>query len=79
MNLFELFSGMVSNLSDRVTRYVARRVHPTKKGPSRSQGMNRYSLPVGRKLAKKAFLGTLGLRGRNLGAAARLAQQNNWK
>lgn len=73
MNLLSAMAGMfLPELVNRTNVYRATRIHATKKGPDRSSGMKRKNLQVGRKLEKKAFLGTLTLRN-GIGAAGRLA------
>lgn len=57
--------------------YRPSRIHLTRSGPGRSLGMKPPLTCAGRKLAKKAHMGTLGLRN-GIGAAGRLAQQGNW-
>ena len=59
------------------SNYRARRIHGTKKGPGRSVGMKLKPKSAGRKFAKKAFEGMVGLRN-GIGAAGRIAQQGNW-
>ena len=51
-------------------------VHHRKSGPDRSKGDKRKNLKAGTKIARKAFEGNLGLRGRSLRGASLLAQQN---
>lgn len=55
---------------------LRKRVHPTKTGPGRSEGMNPPIRAVGSKIARHAREGRLGLRGRTLSGASALAQQN---
>lgn len=81
MNLLSVMAGMM-NPNFFVPGYVGStykpsRIHATKKGPGRSVGMKPKQKSVGRKIAKKAFEGVLGLRN-GIGAAGRIAQQNNW-
>ena len=60
------------------SNYRARRIHGTKKGPGRSwHAMHPKQKSAGRKFAKKVFEGMVGLRN-GIGAAGRIAQQNNW-
>lgn len=67
----------LSNVPVRHSTYWAQRIHATKTGPGRSVGMKPKQKSAGRKLAKKAFEGMVGLRN-GIGAAGRIAQQNNW-
>ena len=55
--------------------YRPSRIHATKKGPGRSVGMKPKQKQTGRKFAKRAFNGVLGLRN-GIGAAGRLALEN---
>ncbi len=68
------YSGFT--VSDRAHRYIARRMHTTKTGPGRSEGMQPAIRAVGSKIARHAREGRLGLRGRTLSGASALAQQN---
>lgn len=81
MTLLSLMAGMFNPRtylnSVSSTKYPVSRIHATKKGPGRSVGMHPKQKSAGRKLAKKAFEGMLGLRN-GIGAAGRIAQQNNW-
>lgn len=78
MNLIGIMGEMFNSftISDRAHRLVAKRIHPTKTGPGRSVGMRPVIKDAERKLAKRAFQGRLGLRGRVLTGASALAQQN---
>lgn len=81
MNLLSVMAGMMSP-NFFVPGYVGStykpsRIHATKKGPGRSVGMKPKPKSAGRKFTKKAFEGMVGLRN-GIGAAGRIAQQNNW-
>lgn len=81
MNLLSFMAGMFNPgtfLHGYVgSAYRQSRIHATKKGPGRSVGMKHKQKTTGRKLTKKAFEGMIGLRN-GIGAAGRIAQQNNW-
>lgn len=76
MNLLSVMAGMMSP-NFFVPGYVgstyrSSRIHATKKGQGRSVGMKPKQKQTGRKFAKRAFNGVLGLRN-GIGAAGRLA------
>lgn len=81
MNLLSVMAE-VFNQSSFLPGYVGKtyrpsRIHATKKGPGRSVGMKTKQKSAGRNFEKKAFEGLAGLRN-GIGAAGRIAQQNNW-
>ena len=76
MNLVQWFKSLgdvyLNNSDCKNSYYIARRIHPTKKGPSRSIGMRVKHGAAGTKLSNKAFAGIITLIN-GIGAAGRLS------
>ena len=77
MNLLSVVAGMFNQGTIISPGYVGStyrpcRIHATKKGPGRSDGMKRKINKSGTKIFRKAFNGMLGIRGQ-IGSACRLA------
>jgi len=70
-----LFSGSIGMVNKRVRKYFTTFFNLTKSGPSRSREVKRKLLEPGSKIARKAFEGRIGLRGRTLSGASLMAQQ----
>lgn len=65
----------MSNLLNKIKSLFER----IRVSPSTVEGaFGNSAKPAGTKLGRLAFEGNLGLRGRTLGGAARLAQQGKW-